>query len=245
MAWDRYTYASNNPVKYTDPTGHSVDCGVSDDNCEAGKIQNPKDLIFRKNEALAALVAAGEISDLEAFALLADYAASLTPDCVECFLDNLSAVVSGISNVNNSAKYEFMHRIDPENYPYDEYFLEASKFKQTGYAVEFQDPDPRRTGANQARHFMFYIQVGYEVGEVLGGAVNLGHECCIPLHTTAGKSYEDYALGAVGLNLGAQLKAGAVNLNDVGNYIRTTLAPGSSEAQKWYKLPEPWYYYNP
>lgn len=26
--WNRYAYARNNPVKYTDPSGHGVDCGI-------------------------------------------------------------------------------------------------------------------------------------------------------------------------------------------------------------------------
>jgi hypothetical protein len=30
QAWDRYTYTLNNPLKYTDPSGHDVDCGLGD-----------------------------------------------------------------------------------------------------------------------------------------------------------------------------------------------------------------------
>jgi len=37
QAWDRYAYTSNNPVKYIDPSGHSVDCGIGEQNCRAGK----------------------------------------------------------------------------------------------------------------------------------------------------------------------------------------------------------------
>jgi RHS repeat-associated protein len=28
QAWDRYAYTNNNPVLYTDPSGHGVDCGI-------------------------------------------------------------------------------------------------------------------------------------------------------------------------------------------------------------------------
>jgi RHS repeat-associated protein len=38
QAWDRFGYANNNPVRYTDPTGHSIDCAVGEQNCSAGKL---------------------------------------------------------------------------------------------------------------------------------------------------------------------------------------------------------------
>ena len=33
LDWNRYIYARYNPLKYTDPTGHDVDCGVGDQFC--------------------------------------------------------------------------------------------------------------------------------------------------------------------------------------------------------------------
>jgi RHS repeat-associated protein len=34
---DRYAYVSNSPLNYIDPSGHSVDCGIGDPYCSAGK----------------------------------------------------------------------------------------------------------------------------------------------------------------------------------------------------------------
>ncbi|MBI9049674.1 MAG: RHS repeat-associated core domain-containing protein [Anaerolineaceae bacterium] len=35
QSYDRYTYVSNNPVIYTDPSGHNQDCGINDPYCNA------------------------------------------------------------------------------------------------------------------------------------------------------------------------------------------------------------------
>ena len=33
LDWDRYSYVRNNPIKYTDPSGHDVDCAVGETEC--------------------------------------------------------------------------------------------------------------------------------------------------------------------------------------------------------------------
>jgi RHS repeat-associated protein len=33
QAWDRYAYVNNNPIRYKDPTGQGVDCGIADSGC--------------------------------------------------------------------------------------------------------------------------------------------------------------------------------------------------------------------
>src|SRR5262245_38819210 len=33
--WNRYAYARYNPLRYIDPSGHSVDCGIGDPYCSA------------------------------------------------------------------------------------------------------------------------------------------------------------------------------------------------------------------
>jgi RHS repeat-associated protein len=36
QAFDRYAYVSNNPIRYNDPSGHMVVCGVADEGCGGG-----------------------------------------------------------------------------------------------------------------------------------------------------------------------------------------------------------------
>ncbi len=43
QAWDRYAFVNNNPVRYTDPTGHGVDCGIGE-NC-MGNQTNQNDTV--------------------------------------------------------------------------------------------------------------------------------------------------------------------------------------------------------
>jgi RHS repeat-associated protein len=37
QGYDRYAYANNNPVRFNDPSGHSVDCGLGDAYCSVGE----------------------------------------------------------------------------------------------------------------------------------------------------------------------------------------------------------------
>jgi RHS repeat-associated protein len=38
---DRYAYVNNSPVMYTDPSGHSIDCGIGEYGCNAGNYTPP------------------------------------------------------------------------------------------------------------------------------------------------------------------------------------------------------------
>jgi RHS repeat-associated protein len=49
QAFDRYSFVNNNPLKFNDPTGHSVDCAVGEYGCEVGKL-TPKGLVNLYND---------------------------------------------------------------------------------------------------------------------------------------------------------------------------------------------------
>jgi len=33
QSWDRYAYVNNNPIRFNDPSGHNVDCGIGESGC--------------------------------------------------------------------------------------------------------------------------------------------------------------------------------------------------------------------
>ena len=41
QGYDRYAYVNNNPVRYTDPSGHSVDCGLGESGCQDNPTYTP------------------------------------------------------------------------------------------------------------------------------------------------------------------------------------------------------------
>jgi len=242
--WDRYSYARNNPLRYTDPTGHCSTDSSNDDYCPgySGISQNRqvktcdqacrREAIYKEYKFLQGQVENGAISsDLEAFARLAEYAAGLAGDCVKCFIDDLGASVTGhahTSSDDRTAAYrELLHQMHMPYVEYNQYYqdlnLSDSLLGQTSFASYFSDSPEAvaRGGGNQSRHFWFYVQVSYESGYVQSLAVNTAHETVLG---EIGKSYEDFALGVAGADLGSALNAGTVSPNEVGNWIRTVLS---------------------
>ena len=230
QAWDRFGYANNNPVRYTDPTGHGIDCGMGDPGCKAGKM-DPKIQLFEYNHWLIGQVRNKKMNDLEAFSYLVERAASLTPNCTECFVNNLGAVLTGHSSGHPArdelgaqlglVKRDPLYKTGRDN-----------QLDQSGFDSIFQDPYIAPDGNPQPHHFWFYVQVGFESGGFIGNVGNLLHETILT-RNTRGNSAQDQYLGYEGVDLGVKIAAGTVNLSEVGDYIRRTLSPGSENAARW------------
>lgn len=230
QAWDRYAAMNNNPLRYADPTGHMVDDGCTTEGCSYGTKERRTD-ILRQHNWLKKNVQAGVSTDLEALAQLSDYAADLSGDCVQCFVQDMGATLSGHTGLTafNELRIQGGHKID--NSPYLEYSSSdynlnyssiqgSGELMQSGYAPVYQDPGD---GGNQAHHFWFYVQVGFEDGVAMGVTGNLLHETFLS-NGAAGRSFQDFALGVVGSSVGQLLSWGAMQPGQVGNYIREVLA---------------------
>ncbi len=219
---NRYSFVLNAPTKYTDPSGHAQ---ATEEGLSTARQWVVSKLLIRNNE-LARAVEAGKITDLEAFARLAEYAASFYPDCSACLINNLGSVLTGHSH------YGFtMSEVTAQAglIEYDAAYKKAIALQQSGYASIFQDPG---AGGNQAHHFWYYVQVGYTNNDVVANSAVVLHETLIA-NQQAGKSFQDVALGGEGVRLGNALDNGSIAPTEVGDYIRQVLSPDSAEARRW------------
>jgi len=192
LAWDRYLYTLGNPIIYNDPIGHDVGCGGRDaSQCVSyGKVNSTviRRQILDKHNQLVSLIRQGRISDLIGFSQLVEFAASYTPYNARDFTQNAGAVLTGHASghaAGNEVRIQIQNHMAERGVLFDlnaeytpEYLSIASQgeLMQSGYDSTFQDPG---AGGNQAHHYWFFVQVGYEssfpVG-VVGSALHSFHK---------------------------------------------------------------------
>jgi RHS repeat-associated protein len=227
-----YSYVRNNPLLYVDPTGNFLQCN-SDGTCydDGHSVSNPgfisydaderRSELLRYNNLLYEWARKGWTTDLAAFGELCDYAASMIPkdlqgDRTATFVYDVASVVTELVG--------------------DKYYSKASPLGQAGFDWVFQDPG---TGGVQPHHFWAYVTYVFQSSSrTVATAGNLAHETFLAAGTLkfrplVGRSYQDFALGQEGVNLGVALKNGGVTIEGVGNYVRGNLGPGGAAVKTW------------
>jgi len=245
---NRYMYVLGNPLKYSDPSGHAAcaagdracwenewtwkdrwykehgyenidgryiytgnfvienaDALLRDDHVRRTKISNfARDLITNgtaAGEALARVAA-------YAAAFYKSFGAAINPFSVPRFVDDVSHVFIGMAGANILIDYATgANKRSP-------YFVQTGHFPDTDLKAIFQDGT-----ANQPYHFWFYVAVSFWNGAAVAQAGNVFHEGVPP---QTGRSFQDLALGAMGVDLGRQLQSG-LPIYAVSDWIRSTL----------------------
>jgi len=229
---NRYAYVLNNALKYIDPTGYFLTCNQNGQCSDNGySVENPAFTSYEADERryqlllynnlLADWARKGWITDLDAFVQLLNAAASMIPgdiegDLTQIFVYDLAAILT-----------EYVDR---------QYYDQAIHLKQSGFDRTFQDPG---TGGEQPHHFWFYVySVFASNSRLIATAGNLAHETFLTADTLSfrevvGRSYQDFALGQEGVNLGVDLRNGRINIGEVGGYVQRNFGPGGASVATW------------
>jgi len=239
---NRYSYTRNNPLKYIDPTGHFIQCvpllrypvcgddGFSIDNPQwtSNDPEVRQKALLEYNNRLATWAQNGWITDLEAFAQLAEYAVSLNP------YQGGTNILSPADNGSQTVIDDLTAVIVPGGSLYEK----ATHLRQTGFAWIFQDPG---AGGEQPGHFWQWVQTAFGISSLQRGIIaslgNVAHETFLTRPDGKGRSYQDYALGKEGVYLGGLLNNG-MKIREIGDYIRTNLGPRSPKIGNWIGTPE-------
>ncbi len=239
QALNRYSYVLNNPLKYTDPTGHWTPeedpsdtryytrqygaVGVSNIYSKsASKLR--KMSLWHTAEALEKVLSwetrcghylPGYVSDGpsagEAMMVVLNKAARLAQGDTRLYAEDTNAVLSG-HNIDVQ-QYADMREVDN---PRDNKGYFATFMGSSGFATIYQDPV---WDNEQAHHFWFYAQLNYEQGASWALGANIYHE--LSDKNPAGRSWQGFALGVEGLKVGAMCRYNLLSPEQINRYIGT------------------------
>jgi len=232
---NRYSYTQNNPIKYTDPTGHAY---CVDSNCSVLMHPVTQNYIIGRSVTVQQMAQSiteemGGVDDLEAMAIISDVTSESYHDWSR-YLSNMGEIFIGTEKTGTLALLSAIMAggcggIGRE--PRDcsgntAYFLD------TGFHEDFQDRH------NQPYHVWGYIAQTATPGNplindfntvVMSQWANLVHEVvqsAVNLDNGFGTSWQDYVLSEAGMEIGYQITYGLIaSPSELGNTLRRELGP--------------------
>jgi len=198
---NRYSYAYNNPVNLSDPSGHAPTDGCHYEGCSL-TIEERRESIRTYTNILLEQRGRTNMTDVEIFAQTMDFASDFNTNTQE-WADDLTSIVNGTTGV-----FTLITGIRAG----------VPNFGDTGFHPVFRD------GGNQIYHWWAYANTAVQGGElganVIGYVGNEIHEFWDIRHG-GGNSWQDYALSENGMSYGLSLYYGDVTPEEAGDLMKT------------------------
>ncbi len=219
---------NNNPVRYTDPTGHKICARGNDGGCDK------KEELW--NYAFDIVEKFGGKNDLKAVTKIVNKAASLYKT-FDKLIPALSGVFLGVEESNPATIWHAAHTDACAAVGRAVTDCGTNRntgaFTDTGFHPDFRDT------FSQPFHFWAYLATAantdgaggpgsYIPGRIIGNVANAYHEIIQP--DGAGATWQDYALARAGMNIGTLINLGVISPNQLANTIEDYIGVGGPGA---------------
>jgi RHS repeat-associated protein len=245
QALNRYSYVYNNPLKYTDPSGHSPcrdgdrACWTAEYNARAewyryhGYEQRSGNWVYTGNfktgwiedadirrrviRQYAEVLKHNNTPVGEALARITHITASFysTPRGIVQAGTFVDDIAHVITGMAGPDVLMDLARGEGGKGPY---FIGREAFPDTDLRSIFRD-----NSAGQAYHFWFYVTVSFWNGPNVARAGNMLHESALAPLNAGGRSPQDLALGEAGVLLGEGLRNRWIPIYKTSSFIRSVL----------------------